>query len=228
MRFSITVRLDRADSNVIASIAENAWSPIRYPNAVWDDAEQRLTSDAEVAGIPCAAIASGPRREHVDDRLIMRRVQRLNAANVETKIGVELTASDAHPDQEKLLAPCRHHAVVTDSPLVLIQAEQAHRALAAIEQVHADLRHGPLASLPSGSFQASSAWLVLGAIAFNLTRPTGCLALASHARATTGTIRAQPINVPARLAHSARQLQPHLPRPRPWEPARTRLLDATL
>jgi len=119
-------------------------------------------------------------------------------------------------------------AVFTDSPLILVQAEKTHRGHAIIEQVHADLKQGPLAHLPSGSFQANSAWLVLAAIAFNLTRATGCLASAFHTRATTGTIRAQLINVPARLARSARKLMLHLPKDWPWEPAWTQLFDATL
>jgi hypothetical protein len=110
----------------------------------------------------------------------------------------------------------------------LVQAEKTHRGHAIIEQVHADLKQGPLAHLPSGSFTANSAWLVLAAIAFNLTRASGCLASAFHARATTGTIRAQLINVPVRLARSARQLRLHLPTGWPWEPAWTQLFDATL
>jgi hypothetical protein len=39
---------------------------------------------------------------------------------------------------------------------------------------------------------------VLAAIAFNLTRAARTLASTFHARATTATIRAQLINVPAR------------------------------
>ncbi len=85
-----------------------------------------------------------------------------------------------------------------------------------------------LRSLPSGSFQANPAWLVMAAITFNLTRACCCLASAFHARATTGTIRAQLINVPARLANSARKLRLHLPASWPWEPAWTQLFDATL
>ena len=64
-----------------------------------------------------------------------------------------------------------------------------------------------MAHLPSGSFMANSAWLVMAAIAFNLTRAAGCLASAFHARATTSTMRAHLINVPARLARSARKLR---------------------
>ena len=56
-------------------------------------------------------------------------------------------------------------------------------------------------------------------MAFNLTRAAGTLASAVHARATTGTIRAQLINVPARIARSARRLTLHLPADWPWEHA---------
>ena len=93
----------------------------------------------------------------------------------------------------------------------------AHRDHAIVEQVIADLKNGPLAHLPSGQFSANSAWLVCAAIAFNLTRAAGTLASAFHARATTATIRAQLINVPARLARSARRLTLHLPADWPWE-----------
>ena len=48
-------------------------------------------------------------------------------------------------------------------------------------------------------------------MAFNLTRAAGTLASAFHAKATTGTIRAQLITVPGRLARFARRLTLHLP-----------------
>ncbi len=56
-------------------------------------------------------------------------------------------------------------------------------------------------------------------MAFNLTRAAGVLASTFHAKATTGTIRAQLINVPGRLARSARRLVLHLPVDWPWETA---------
>ena len=127
-----------------------------------------------------------------------------------------------------MFAAYRYHAVFSDSPLTLVQAEKTHRAHAIVEQVIADLKSGPMAHLPSGSFMANSAWLVLAAIAFNLTRAAGCLASAFHARATTATLRAHLINVPARLARSARKLRLHMPQHWPWEPAWTQLCDATL
>jgi hypothetical protein len=150
----------------------------------------------------------------VTARLIVRRVKRLNADSVPA-------------GQGELFSAYRYHAVFTDSPQPMLEAETTHRQHAVIEQVNADLKAGPLAHLPSGSFAANSAWLVLTTIAFNLTRAAGALASQFHARATTGTIRAQLINVPVRTARSARRLLLHLPRDWPWEPAWTQLFDAT-
>jgi hypothetical protein len=58
-------------------------------------------------------------------------------------------------------------------------------------------------------FTANAAWLVCAAMAFNLTRAAGVIA--STARARTATIRAQLINVPARVANHARKWRLHLP-----------------
>lgn len=66
---------------------------------------------------------------------------------------------------------------------------------------------------------ANAAWLVLAAMAFNLTRAAGTLASKHHGKATTATIRAQLITVPARIASSARRLRLHLPTAWPWEQA---------
>jgi hypothetical protein len=144
----------------------------------------------------------------------VRRVKRLAAAG--TPAG-----------QQELFAAHRHHAVFTDSPLMMLDAETSHRGHAIVEQVIADLKSGPLAHLPSGSFAANSAWLVLAAIAFNLIRAAGALASTFHARASTATIRTQLINIPVRLARSGRRLRLHLPLAWPWEQAWTRLFDAT-
>lgn len=104
------------------------------------------------------------------------------------------------------------------STVEMLQAEATHRAHAIIEQVIADAAGSALAHLPSGSFTANAAWTVLWAIAHNLTR-----AGRFHARATTSTIRAHLINVPARIARSARRLTVHLPRRWPWQQAWTTL-----
>ncbi len=62
--------------------------------------------------------------------------------------------------------------------------------------------------------------------AYNLTRTAGVLASAFRAKATTGTIRAQLINVPGRLARSARKLVLHLPVAWPWETAWNQMAKA--
>ena len=62
----------------------------------------------------------------------------------------------------------------------MLQAEADHRRHAIVEQVIADLKKGPLAHLPSGQFTANGAWLVLAAMAFNLTLAADALALRGH------------------------------------------------
>ena len=198
--FSITARQDAAVRNAIASISDEAWTAIEYTNAIFDEAQQSWISDAEVAEIPYIAFTSKAKAKHITARLIVRRVK------------------DMNPDhQSELFTVYRYHAVFTNSPLTMLAAEAAHRAHAIVEQVIADLKNGPLAHLPSGRFWANSAWLVCATMAFNLTRAAGALASTVHARATTGTIRAQLINVPGRLARKARRLTVHLPEAWPWE-----------
>ena len=207
-RFSITARQDQAVRAAISGIEETAWTPIRYPNAIFDEDQQRWISDAEVAETAYTAFGSRSSARQVTARLVVRRVRRLNPA------------ADA---QDELLPGYRYHALFTDSALTMLQAEHCHRGHAIVEQVIADLKNGPLAHLPSGSFAANSAWLVCAAIAFNLTRAAGCLASLFHAKATIGTLRDQLINVPGRLARSARRLVLHLPSGWPWEQAWTAL-----
>src|SRR4051812_44621833 len=114
----------------------------------------------------------------------------------------------------------------------MLDAEATHRAHAVVEQVIADLKNGPLAHLPSGVFTANAAWLALAMIAFNLLRAAGALAAVrpgDHlAVATTATLRARLITVPARLARSARRLTLHLPARWPWRHEWARLADHTL
>ena len=205
-RFSITARMDPAVTRAISQIPDDAWVPIKYPHAIYDDDEQRWVSDAEVAEITFTAFTSRRLDEHIGARLIVRRVKRLNPKEVPTGQGA-------------LFSVWRHHAVFTDSAESMLAAEATHRDHAIVEKVIAELKNGPLAHLPSGLFTANAAWLVLAAISFNLTRAAGTLASAFHARATTATIRTHLITVPARIARSARRLYLHLPQRWPWETA---------
>ncbi len=208
--FSITARLDTAVRAAISAIPADAWTTIKYTDAVFDEDSGTWISTAEVAETTYTAFASKPKSKQVTARLIVRRVPDLN-----------------HAHQSELFTVYRHHAVFTDSPLPMLEAERDHRAHAIVEQVMADLKNGPLAHLPSGHFWANSAWLVCAAMAFNLTRAAGTLAGAVHARATTGTIRARLITVPARLARTARRLILHLPQHWPWASAWQQLFIAS-
>ena len=208
-RFSITARQDPAVRKAISTIPADAWTAIKYTDAIFDEDQQRWISDAEVTETSYTAFTSKAKAKHVHARLLVRRVTDMNPDN-----------------QSELFTAYRYHAVFTNSPLPMLEAEKAHRAHAIVEQVIADLKNGPLAHLPSGHFWANSAWLVCAAMAFNLTRATGTLASTFHARATTGTIRAQLIAVPGRLARSARRLTLHLPTGWPWQNAWEQLATA--
>ncbi len=131
--------------------------------------------------------------------------------------------------QGTLFDAWRFHAFFTTveaEVLDTVAADKTHRHHAIIEQVHADLKGSALAHLPSKSFAANSAWLVLAVIAFNLARAAATQTDSDLAKATTATIRRKLITVPARIASSARRVTLHLPRDWPWEAAWTALFDS--
>jgi hypothetical protein len=202
---SLTTGSNPSVNTAITTIPHTAWTSIHYPHAFVDEQTGELVSDAEVAETPYTAFTSRPRHQQATGRLIVRRVKRLNLKTA--------------PGQDGLFDVWRYHAVFVTSDFQTLQAESHHRGHAIIEQVIADAASSALAHLPSGSFHANAAWAVLWAIAHNLTRAAGALAGAFHARATTATIRAHLINIPARLARGARRLTLHLPQRCPWEPA---------
>jgi hypothetical protein len=206
---SITVRQDPAVRKAIAAIADDGWIPIDYTDAVFDEDTQRWISTAEVAEVPFTAFGSKPRSEQVTGRLVVRRIPDLNR--------------DADAGQSTLFTSWRFHAFFTTSTLDTVTADKTHRGHAIIEQVHADLKNAALAHLPSGMFAANAAWLVLAVIAFNLTRAAGTLAGGRFTKATTATVRRTLINIPARIASSARRLTLHLPHAWPWQDAWTEL-----
>jgi hypothetical protein len=200
--FSVTAQLNASVQAAIAAIPATAWMPIAYPRALWDDQLGCWVSDAEVAEVEYTAFTSHQHRGRVPvpltARLIVRRVRDLNAS--------------APAGQAELFPVWRYHAVFTDSPFEMIQAEEQHRGHAIIEQVFADWNDGPLAHLPSGSFPANAAWLACAAISGNLLRAAGALASLVYAKARGATIRRDLVNVAARTARRGRgQLTLHLP-----------------
>ena len=132
--FSVTVRMDPKVKAAITAIEEAAWTPIRYPRAVWDDQLHCWISDAQVAEVTYTAFTS-KRGQAITARLIVRRVKDLNRT--------------AAPGRGELFPAWRYHAIFTDSLFETIQAEEHHRGHAQVEQVFADLTDGPLAHLPS-------------------------------------------------------------------------------
>jgi hypothetical protein len=167
-----------------------AWEAIAYPGAIFDEQAGCWVSDAEIAEVSYTAFAS-KKNQATTGRLMVRRVKRLSP-----RAGI---------GQDELFSTYRYHAVFTDSPFHLVQAEEQHRDHAIVEKVFADLVGGPLAHLPSGDFAANAAWPTCAAITHNLLRATGCLAGPAHAKARGATVR--------------RRL---IPRARPLGPARTR------
>src|SRR5829696_3318771 len=150
----------------------DAWTPIAYRQAVFDEATDRWVSRAEVAETPFVAFASRPAAQQVPGRLIIRRIPELNPTG-----------------QDGLFDVWRFHAFFTTSSLNTVAADKTHRGHAIIEQVHADLKNSALAHLPSGKFAAKAAWLVLAVIAFNLTRAAPTLTGPALPTTATATIR---------------------------------------
>ena len=195
--FSVTVQMNPHVKAAIAAIGEDAWTPIKYPRAIWDDQLACWVSDAEVAETAYTAFTS-KKGKAITARLIVRRVKDLNR--------------QAADGQDELFPVWRYHAVFTDSPFVLLQAEEQHRDHAVVEQVFADWTDGPLAHLPSGSFPANAAWLACAAIAHNLLRAAGSLASLACAKARGATLRRDLIDVAARTArHGRGHITLHLP-----------------
>jgi hypothetical protein len=194
-QFSLVMIRNAAIRHAIAAIAEDAWTPVKYPGAVRDPDTGEWISDAEVAEISYTAFAST--KDKVTARLIVRRVR------------------DArYPDA--LFPVWRHHPFFTNSTESTTDADITHRKHAVIETVFADLIDGPLAHIPSGRFGANSAWVLCAAIAHNLLRATGVLAGGNHGRARAATLRRKIVNIPARLARPQRRPILHLPSHWPW------------
>jgi hypothetical protein len=94
--FSVTARMDAKIRAAIAKISEDAWTPITYPKAIWDEDQRRWISDAEVAEVPYTAFAS-KKGQAVTARLIVRRVRDLNRKAAE--------------GQDELFTCWRYHAL---------------------------------------------------------------------------------------------------------------------
>ncbi len=194
-RFSVVLTKNPAVSRAIDTIADDAWVPVRYPGAVIDPDTGELISDAEVAEVEFTAFAST--KHPVTARLIVRRVRDQNKL-------------------DELFPVWRHHPFFTNNTEPTVQADLTHRGHAIVETVFADLIDGPLAHMPSGRFNANSAWAICAMITHNLLRAAGTLDTGGLAVARGATLRRRIINVPARLARPQRRRVLHLPAHWPW------------
>jgi hypothetical protein len=134
---SVTVRMNPKVRAMIAAIADDAWTTIEYPDAVYDEASRSWVSRAEVAEIGFTAFSSKKAAERVPGRLVVRRIPDLNPRRKD--------------GQNALFDTWRFHAFFTTTDpadLDTVAADTTHRGHAIIEQVHADLKNSALAHLP--------------------------------------------------------------------------------
>jgi hypothetical protein len=194
-RFSVVLTKNQAVNRAIASIADDAWTPVHYPGAVVDPDTGELISDAEVAEVEFTAFTST--QHPVTARLVVRGVR------------------DRARDQE-LFPVWRYHPFFTNSTESTADADITHRRHAIIETVFADLINGPLAHMPSGRFSANAAWAICAAICHNLLRAVGTLTSNTHAVARGATLRRHIVTIPARIARPQRRTVLHMPQHWPW------------
>ncbi len=130
-KFSFVLPKNQSVNQAIATIPDDAWTPVHSPGAVQDPDTGELISDAEVAEISYTAFAST--KHHVTARLILRRVKDRN-----------------HLDA--LFPVWRYHPFFTDNTEQVTDADITHRQHAIVESVFADLIDGPWAHQPSDGF----------------------------------------------------------------------------
>ncbi|BDQ23835.1 hypothetical protein RQN9TF_31770 (plasmid) [Rhodococcus qingshengii] len=201
--FSFVLIKNPLVQRAIDSIADDEWTPVKYPGAVRGPDTGSWISDAEVAETTYTAFASTA--HPVTARLIVCRIK------------------DAR-FQNALFPVWRYHPFLTNTTLPTATADVTHRAHAVVETVFSDLIDGrPLAHMPSGSFGANSAWVLCAAVAHNLLRATGILADGHHAKARGSTLRRKIVNVPARLTRPQRIPTLRLPTHWPWSGSWLRL-----
>lgn len=186
VRYSITLRLQRALRERIAAIPEQDWTAIPY----W------MEGGADVAETSYTPFANRP--DAVPVRLIVRRVR------------------PSPGSQLALFEDYGYHAFITDRAGDTVELEADHRRHAEIENAIRDLKYGMgLNHLPSGQFAANGAWLAIQVLAHNLARWTARLGL-SEGIVTSKTMRRRLFSLPGRLTRSARRLTLHLPARWPW------------
>lgn len=197
--FSLGARMIGRMRALITNVDEAAWTPVPYfePGAA-------VTEIGWLAFDQAGARRGQWRGGGTWVRLIARRTP--------TPPGLR----DAQ--QHALFPTFEYHPFITDQAGDPVELDRFHRAHAEVELAIRDLKYGlGLNHLPTKSFAANHAWLVLQTLAHNLGRWTSRLGnLAATPRQTIKTLRRRYLATPARLVRHARQTTLRLPRHWPW------------
>ena len=117
---SVTVRLDPKVKAAIAAIPDDAWEPIEYTDAVYDEATDRWISRAEVAEISFTAFSAQKKADQVPGR----RWSAASPTSTPPRGRAPSSRSGAStPSSPPPTQPCRHRGRGQDPP-----APCGHRA----------------------------------------------------------------------------------------------------
>jgi len=199
VRYTMAVRCSSKGINdAISQIADDAWTPIEY------------TDDGEAEVAECA-YTTGAGKKKVTRRLVVRRTRLTDKA------------------QLKLWPDWRHFGFLTDLDGTAIELDRFHRQHAVVELAIRDLKEGAgLEHVPSGNFQANSAWLQCAVLAHNMIRWT---AIAGKVRVdnqlvVARTLRTRLLAIPGRLVNRSGRPTLRMPTNWPWATAFTTALDS--
>jgi hypothetical protein len=188
VHFSITAPQNAAVRATCEAIDETAWTPIRYPKAVWDEDLKEWISDAQIAETTYTTFAHTP--TPMTARLVVRRVRALNrkAGTGQGELfptwalprGAHRQPVRARPGRGRPPRP-RHRRAGQRRP------DQRAARPHALRGVHRERRLAhPRRDQP------------------HLLRAACTLASPFHARARGATLRAHLVNIPGRLARHGR------------------------
>jgi hypothetical protein len=134
-------------------------------------------------------------------------------------------ARNHHGPQGQLSATWRYHAFVTNLAGPAWALDQQHRAHAVVELSIRDLKAGPLAHLPSGSFAANGAWLQCAVLTHNLIRWAAALGRLHAGPLVANIFRNRLLTIGGRLVNHAGRPTLRLPARWPWADRFTATLD---
>ena len=198
VRYTMAVRTNTPGVDAaIAAIGEQDWTDIDY------------TPDGRAQVAECE-YSTGSGKKKVTRRLIVRRTRLTDAR------------------QLKLWPDWRHHAFLTDLTGPAVDVDAFHRRHAVVELAIRDIKEGAgLDHVPSGNFQANSAWLQCAVLAHNLIRWTAAFGeiRVDNQLVVARTIRTRYVSIPGRLVNRAGRPTLRLPTRWPWADAFTTTLD---